>query len=77
MNYEVKYARIDGIPMKKNDITYTYDILVYTGIVGDTYQFYKVDKTTFEFFKTDTAEQIEGKMLVVAAAYVVEHYPNT
>lgn len=78
MNYEVKDTNwIDAPKVKADDATKVQvNVVVTTGIVGETYGFVKQDIMVAEFPITMTGSQMQENTLVQAAAFSSAKYPN-
>lgn len=82
MQYELKSVKAIGNPFTKSlpngGSKYGINIIVKTGIVGNTYSgFCNNDGMFFELDKNDTIQQSEVKMNAFAIQYVLDTYPNT
>jgi len=83
MQYELKEVKVLSRPFTKKDGNppvdkYGVNIMVTTGIVGQTYNgFTKSDNMFFEVNPADTIDQSEVKMNTFAVNYVATKYPNT
>lgn len=77
MEYILKSATSKQVPYTKKDV-YGIDVLIRTGIVGQTYLgFENLDVGFCPIEKTDTVDAIEVKIGNFARAFVSEKYPKT
>ncbi len=82
MQYELKSVKAIGNPYTRKDKDgqeqYGINILITTGIVGQTYKgFTNTDSSFFELEKGQTINQNEAEMNAFATQFVSEKYPNT
>lgn len=74
--YEVRNVISNDIK-SNGDGTKTVFMTVVSGIVGDTYNFYRSDNTTVIIDDTQTVAQADAAALAEAVALVAFKYPNT
>jgi len=78
MEYILKSATSKQVPYTNRELVYGIDVLIRTGIVGQTYSgFENLDIGFCPVEKTDTVDAIEVKIGDFARAFVSEKYPTT
>ena len=79
MQYELIDTNWNDAPkVKAGDATkVVVNVIVTTGIVGETYGFTRLDVMTAEFPISMTGTDMQADTLVQAAAFVAVTYPNT
>ena len=78
MEYILKSSTSKQVPYTNKDGEYGIDVLIKTGIVGQTYNgFQNLDVVFCPLEKTDTVDGIEVKIGNFARAFVSEKYPTT
>jgi len=78
MEYILKSATSKQVPYTNKQNMYGIDVLIRTGIVGQTYMgFENLDVGFCPIEKTDTVDAIEVKIGDFARNYVKEKYPKT
>lgn len=77
MKYEMKDWKQNGSLKDNGDGTSSQPIMVWTGIVGDTYGFKKTDPTTAVFSSTLSIPDATAKCNQAAIEFVATKYPNT
>lgn len=78
MNYVLKNATAKQVPYTNRDGVYGIDVIIFTGIQGQTYDgFQNVDQGFCPVEKTDTIDTVQEKITTFATAFIAEKYPNT
>lgn len=78
MEYILKSATSRQVPYTNKENVYGIDVLITTGIVGQTYDGFKNLNVGFcPVEKTDSVNQIQAKIDAFATTYVATKYPNT
>lgn len=79
MQYELRDTNWQGSPkVKEGDETMVeVNVVVTSGIVGDTYGFVKLDVMLAEFPINMTGTQMQAHTQIQALAFVATTYPNT
>lgn len=78
MEYILKSATSRQVPYSNKQGVYGIDVLIRTGIVGQTYKgFENLDIGFCPVEKTDTVDTIEIKIGNFARAFVSDKYPKT
>ena len=78
MEYILKSATSKQVPYTNKQNVYGIDVLITTGIVGQTYEGFKNINVGFcPIEKIDTVDDIEVKIGNFARAFVSEKYPTT
>lgn len=78
MEYILKSSTSKQVPYTNKDGEYGIDVLIKTGIVGQTYNgFQNLDVSFCPLEKTDTVDGIEIKIGNFAREFVSKKYPKT
>lgn len=78
MEYILKSSTSKQVPYTNKDGEYGIDVLIKTGIVGQTYNgFQNLDVSFCPLEKTDTIDDIEKKIEKFAMEFVSKKYPKT
>jgi hypothetical protein len=78
MQYIKKSATAKQVPYTNKENVYGIDVLITTGIVGQTYDgFQNLNLSFCPIEKTDDINQIQAKIDAFATQYVATKYPNT
>lgn len=78
MQYILKSATAKQVPYTNRENVYGIDVLITTGIVGQTYNgFQNLNVAFCPIEKTDDYNSIEIKINAFATSFVSKKYPNT
>jgi len=78
MQYIKKSATAKQVPYTNKENVYGIDVLITTGIVGQTYNgFQNLNVAFCPIEKTDDINQIQTKIDAFATQYIATKYPNT
>jgi len=78
MQYIKKSATAKQVPYTNKENVYGIDVLITTGIVGQTYDgFQNLNVAFCPIEKTDDINQIQTKIDAFATQYIATKYPNT
>jgi hypothetical protein len=78
MEYILKSATSKQVPYTNRDNVYGIDVLITTGIVGQTYDgFQNLNIGFCPIERTDNINQIQAKINLFATNFVTTKYPNT
>lgn len=77
MNYELKNWKQNGSIKDNGDGTSTQPIMVWVGIMGDSYGFEKSNPTTATFSTDLSISDAIAACQSAAIAFVLATYPNT
>ena len=78
MEYKLNSAIAKNLPYTNKDGVYGIDVLIKTGIVGQTYSGFENLNIGFCVIeKTDNVNTIQDKINTFATNYVANKYPNT
>lgn len=78
MKYEVKKIKYVKPPLEDEDNnSTTFGVCIFSGIVGDEYEFYRKDSLDVTIIGDKTRDEFKADVTAECVAFVIATYPDT